>query len=65
MLVLVVIFSLLNKVKSYNMQPHFDCGLRSETTIYVTISAIQNRYLKKLQRKNSGQNLTVETIDKP
>jgi hypothetical protein len=31
------------------------------------LSAIQNKYLKQLQRKNScnsGQNLTVETIDK-
>jgi hypothetical protein len=32
-----------NNVKSYNMQPPFDCGFRSETTIYVTKNEVQYR----------------------
>lgn len=32
-----------NNVKSYNMQTPFDCGFRSETTIYVTKNEVQYR----------------------
>ena len=32
-----------NNVKSYNTHPSFDCGFRSETTIYVAKNEVQYR----------------------